>query len=184
MARLTADDWIRAATIQLANGGIETVRVERLAKALKVSKGSFYWHFEDRQALLTAILEAWEQQGTLQIIETVDREASAPAERLWALFQQVFGGPLEFDAVEAAMRAWAAVAPQVKRVVRRVDQQRLSYVVELLVAAGIPGDEAKRRSELLYCTLMGEFLQRTYGKARLGQRALRSFHAMMLMPGS
>ncbi|MEM7678044.1 MAG: hypothetical protein AAF449_18790, partial [Myxococcota bacterium] len=59
---------------------------------------------------------------------------------------------------------------------------RLNYVVELLTSVGIPTAEAKRRSELLYCTLIGEFLQRTYGKARLGSRALRSFHKMMLMP--
>lgn len=182
MARLSAEDWIHAATFQLAQGGVESVRVERLAKTLGVSKGSFYWHFEDRGALLTSVLETWEQQGTLRIIETVDRREAHAADRLWALFDQVFGGPAELDAFEAGVRAWAAQAPEVKRVVRRVDRRRLSYVANLLVEAGIPAAEAKRRSELMYCTLMGEFLQRTYGKERLSRPTLRALHTMLLAP--
>ena len=182
MPRLTADDWVRAATLRLAQGGVASVRVEALAKELKVSKGSFYWHFQDRQALLDSVLEFWEQNGTLRIIEQVDKAESTPSARLWSLFQRVFGAPLELDAFEASVRAWAGQDAAVKKVVRRVDRRRLAYVSDLLVAAGIDEGEAKRRSELLYCTLMGEFLQRTYGKARIGKDTLRSFHAMLLAP--
>ena len=180
MARLTADDWIHAATLQLAEGGVASVRVEPLAKKLGVSKGSFYWHFEDRQMLLTAVLDAWEQAGTLRIIEEVNQEASEPANRLWALFERVFKSPLALDAFEASVRAWAAQDAAVKKVVRRVDRRRLTYVADLLAESGVSSDEAQRRSELLYCVLMGEFLQRTYGKARLSKASLQSLHAMLL----
>lgn len=179
-----AKDWVAAATHQLAEGGVESVRVEALARDLGVSKGSFYWHFADREALLAAVLAAWERQGTLRIIEVVDEEADTGPRRLWSLFQKIFGSPIEIDGFEAALRSWAARAPEVQKAVRRVDRRRVGYVAELLIQSGFERNEAKRRAELLYCTLVGEFLQRTYGKPRLSQPALRSMYAMLLSRGT
>ncbi len=182
MARLSAEDWVRAATLQLAEGGVASVRVEPLAKTLGVSKGSFYWHFTDRAALLRAVVEGWERLGTLAIIEDVDREIDTPDGRLWALLERVFGrrGPL--DHFESAVRAWAARDSDVQAVVRRVDRRRLRYVAKLLEAAGIDAAEARRRAELLYCVLIGEFFQCSYGKAKLSHASLRSLHHLMLAP--
>ena len=58
-SRLDASAWIEAALEALADGGVEAVRVEPLAKALDVTKGSFYWHFADRRALIDAMLTSW-----------------------------------------------------------------------------------------------------------------------------
>lgn len=182
MARLSAEDWIRGASRQLAEGGVASIRVEPLAKALGVSKGSFYWHFEDRAALLTSVAEAWEQQHTLAVIHRVDELASTPEGRLWALFEEAFGAPLGADGMETALRAWAATDNAIKKLVRRVDRRRLRYVTNLLRDAGVEEGEAARRADLIYCTMVGEFLQRTYGKAALPEAALRSLHGMMLRP--
>ena len=156
------------------------MRVERLAKSLGVSKGSFYWHFDDRAALLAAVVNAWEQRSTLTVIEDVERDAAEPGAKLWALFEQVFGTPTSLDAFEAAVRSWAGHDEAVKKVVRRVDKRRLRFVAELLVEAGLPKQESMRRSELLYCTLIGEFVRRTYGGSKLDRAALRSLHDMLL----
>ncbi len=159
-----------------------SIRVEPLAKTLGVSKGSFYWHFDDRAALLAAVAEAWEQQHTLSVIHRVDELASTPEGRLWALFEAAFGAPPGADGVEAAVRAWAATDNSVKKLVRRVDRRRLRYVANLLSAAGVEEAEAARRADLIYCAMIGEFLQRTYGKSALSKAALQSLHRMMLRP--
>src|SRR6185503_7754202 len=77
-ARLDADAWIAAAFDALAKGGIDAVRVEALAKALDITKGSFYWHFADRRALLDAMLEAW-MQGRVAAIRQQAPLRGAPA---------------------------------------------------------------------------------------------------------
>lgn len=158
------------------------MRVEPLAKELGVSKGSFYWHFSDRAAFLEAIVDAWEQQGTHAIIEAVERGPDDPSERLWALFERTFGTEAEVDAFETAVRAWATRDAHARAVTKRVDRRRLAFVADLLRAAGIPKAEAKRRADLLYCTLIGEFFQRSYGKAKLERTALRSLHRLLLTP--
>ena len=180
MSRLSADDWITAAAIQFARAGADAVRVEPLAKHLGVSKGSFYWHFSDRAALLDAVVDTWEQRGTLAIIEAVERGSDAPAERLWTLFEHTFGTDADVDAFETAIRAWATQNPHARKVTKRVDRRRLSFVGDLLHVAGIPRAEAKRRADLLYCTLIGEFFQRSYGKPKLERAALKSLHRLLL----
>ncbi len=182
MARLSAQDWILAAAAQVGRAGVDSVRVERIAKSLGVSKGSFYWHFSDRAALLEAVVRAWAEQGTEAIIEAVEGETDEPAARLQALFGRIFGTPTELDAFEAAVRAWAAADADVQSVVRTVDRRRLEFVVDILVAAGIPKAEARRRANLLYCVLIGEYAQRSYGKPRLDGPTLSSMHALLLTP--
>ncbi|EDM76155.1 transcriptional regulatory protein [Plesiocystis pacifica SIR-1] len=180
VARLSKDDWIAAAAARFADAGAAAVRVEPLAKVLGVSKGSFYWHFSDRAALLAAIVDAWEQRGTLEIIDAVEEAADDPGKRLWILIERTFGTPAEADAFEAAVRAWAAQDAHAQAVAKRVDHQRLAFVAELLRAAGIPKAEAKRRADLLYCTLIGEYTQRSYGKPKLSKASLRSLHRLLL----
>ncbi|MEZ4247941.1 MAG: TetR/AcrR family transcriptional regulator [Polyangiales bacterium] len=182
MSRLSANDWVRAATLRFAASGADAVRVEPLAKELGVSKGSFYWHFVDRAALLEAVVDAWERHGTYAIIEAVERGSETPAERLWSLFEHTFGTPTEVEAFETAVRAWATLDPHARAVAKRVDARRLAFVTELLCAAGIPKPEAKRRADLLYCALIGELFQRSYGKPKLRRDALRSLHGMLLTP--
>ena len=59
--RLSADDWANAALDLIAEQGVASVAVEPLARRLGVTKGSFYWHFPSREALLVAALERWEK---------------------------------------------------------------------------------------------------------------------------
>src|ERR671911_1826652 len=78
---LTAEDWIEAAYRAMAEGGVEAVAVEPLARKLGVTKGSLYWHFEDRKALLEALLERWERESTEARIAAA-RQVADPRERV------------------------------------------------------------------------------------------------------
>ena len=75
-------DWIRVASARLSQEGIEAVRVEVLSRELRVSKGSFYWHFRDREDLLNSMLSHWEADETAWLHEAASGEKSAAAR--WA----------------------------------------------------------------------------------------------------
>ena len=85
--RLSADDWAQAALDLIAEQGVAAVAVEPLARRLGVTKGSFYWHFPSREALLVAALERWEkvEQEVFSSLEPIPD----PRERLRALFRLV-----------------------------------------------------------------------------------------------
>lgn len=151
--RLSAAAWTEAAMRVLAKEGVEAVRVEPLARAMGVTKGSFYWHFSDRRELLDSVLSDWEQLATVQVIEAVERASDEPADRLRELTRRVFrhGGPLE-----RALRAWASHDESAASVVARVDAERFTFVRRLLEAHGQAPDTAAVRARLLYTSLIGE----------------------------
>src|SRR5215217_5141721 len=94
---LKAEVWVGAARAAMAEGGIDAVAVEPLARRLGVTKGSFYWHFKDRRALLEATLEGWEEESTEARI-SASRRISDRRERLIRLGEEVFGdAPLDGD---------------------------------------------------------------------------------------
>lgn len=84
---LTRMDWILAATAALGQSGVDSVRVEALARRLKTSKGSFYWHFKDRPDLLEAVLALWEAEGTSDVI-AMAADLPTPRERLVAVMEE------------------------------------------------------------------------------------------------
>ncbi|MFO0723106.1 MAG: TetR/AcrR family transcriptional regulator [Myxococcota bacterium] len=159
--RRSAPEWVEAALQALMDGGVEAVRVEPLAAKLGVTKGSFYWHFEDRAALLAAVLEAWEQRTTRRIIELVDAEGAGPRERLLRLL--ALTSHPSAHRLEGAVRAWGHQDPAAKVALARVDGDRERYVSAILVEAGVPKAEAKRRTRGLYLMLIGGYTWRAHG---------------------
>ncbi len=180
MARLDRDDWIKEAFGVLGEGGIEEVRINPLCARLEVTKGSFYWHFESRAALLQAVLEGWEQQGTEAVIHRIDRAVGSAADHLRLLVRTVFSDDPQMDRVEAAIRAWAAHDDEAAEVVARVDARRIDYVRDLLRATGLGRAVATHRSALLYRALIGEFTWRSHGGKALGARAIDQLCSMLL----
>src|SRR5829696_2935770 len=87
---LKAEDWVEAARAAMVEGGIDAVAVEPLARRLGVTKGSFYWHFRDRRALLDATLERWQEESTEERI-SASRRIADPKERLTGLGEGVLG---------------------------------------------------------------------------------------------
>jgi AcrR family transcriptional regulator len=156
--RLDAAAWIAAAFDALAEGGIDAVRVEPLAKALGITKGSFYWHFADRRALLDAMLEAW-MQGRVAAIRQQAPLRGAPA----AVLRQVAdlytrNANARGLAIELAIRALARTNDGAAKAVRGVDRERLQQVGDLFAALGWPRGEAQARAVLFYSYLFGQSL--------------------------
>lgn len=171
MATLHASDWTLAAAQRLATHGVDQVRVEPLAQSLGVSKGSFYWHFADREALLTSVLTMWDTHGTEAIIAAVNATANDPVTRVRALIDHTFGQP-EHDGIELGIRAWARHDPAAKAATARVDARRIGYVTDLLLECGVAPATACTRAEFMYRTLIGEFVLRSHGHAPLPRETL------------
>jgi AcrR family transcriptional regulator len=128
-ARTPRSSWIDAGLDALASGGPEAVRVEPLAQALGVTKGSFYWHFDDRGALLEALLDAWEHTLVDEVIDRVEAERGDARSRLRHLF--VLAGAGETRGLlraELAIRDWSRRDDGVGERLRRVDNRRMEYM--------------------------------------------------------
>jgi AcrR family transcriptional regulator len=153
---LTAEDWTSAALDALARGGLAAVAVEPLAKTLGTTKGSFYWHFADRHALVSAALERWEQRDTDLVIAAVE-QAPDVTTRLRNLLRLVFtavrpdGGA---GSVELALQASAA-DPVVAATLARVTRRRLTYLTSLFTELGLSPARARDRGLLAYTSFLG-----------------------------
>jgi AcrR family transcriptional regulator len=167
--RLDKESWIDAGLRALAAGGADSVRVEPIAAALCVTKGSFYWHFRNRGEFLAAILEAWEVRATEDVIRAVEAEKDDPAVRLRRLFTIALGTDGRLD---IAVRAWAAHDAAAQETLARVDKRRLSYLVAMFRSLGFDQNGASARSQLAYTALIGQYLMGATQGSRelLGQR--------------
>jgi AcrR family transcriptional regulator len=140
----------------LAAAGPDAVRIELLAKRLGVSKGGFYWHFEDRQALIAETLEHWEKAGTDDVIATVDggpENARARVRRLFELAPTAKG----LFAVELALRDWSRRDGDVAKRLRRVDNRRLQYLRSLFRRFCADEDDVEARALLAYSLFIGSY---------------------------
>lgn len=150
--RLSARDWADAALTAIGEGGLAAVAVEPLAARLGTTKGSFYWHFTNREALIEAALRRWEEVCTEDIIEALAPEPD-PLRRLRRLFAEATAAAAR-DPLELSLLATSA-HPQVAAVLRRVTERRVGYLADLFAELGFPPDEARRRGVLGYTAYLG-----------------------------
>lgn len=179
-SKRTADDWLLAAIAAMADGGVEKVKVERLAKQLGTTKGSFYWHFKDRADLLDQLIHYWVEKGTQDVMKFVTDGPDNPADRLPALLARALHEPvgsLSSAQGEMAIRSWASTAPHIADIVARTDQTRVDYVTQLLRDLGQPAARAKTQAQQLYLMLLGFYAQASYatGAGDAAKRALLAY---------
>jgi AcrR family transcriptional regulator len=151
--RLTRDDWITAALGAIADGGLAAVGVEPLAARLGATKGSFYWHFENRDALLEAAIRRWEKETTTDVAADITAAHDAPASQ----FRRLVAGVIkraEQDRVGPALLA-SATHPAVAPALKRVTATRLNLIATVLRRLGFPPAEARRRALLAYSAYLG-----------------------------
>jgi AcrR family transcriptional regulator len=149
--QLSAKDWLDQGLRTLAESGFTALKAEPLAKAMGVSRGSFYWHFADIGAFHAAILDHWREVAAEQIIANVEA-ASDHDNPLPLLLRQAFGARL---ALENAVRTWATLDPLARAAVQAIDRRRLDYVESLLRASGLSPDVARARAQILYWAFLG-----------------------------
>ncbi|MBL1099561.1 TetR/AcrR family transcriptional regulator [Streptomyces coffeae] len=150
--RLSAGDWADAALTAIGEGGLAAVAVEPLAARLGATKGSFYWHFPHREALIEAALARWEETSTEAIIARLASEPD-PERRLRRLFAEATEAVAK-DPLEVSLLATAA-HPQVAAVLGRVSERRIGYLAQLFTELGFPPDDARRRGLLAYAGFLG-----------------------------
>jgi AcrR family transcriptional regulator len=179
---LQREDWLRAAIAAFARGGVDAVRVEVIANALGVTKGSFYWHFRDRPALLDAILAEWEGETRWLVAEA--RQADGPRARLERFFELVAenrGYPPDVEIL-----AWARHDPAVAARVEATERMRLDFIRGELRASGIAAVEADRRAKAAYLATQGyvEWVSRgVEGYASLPAFTRHLFGLVLTLPG-
>jgi AcrR family transcriptional regulator len=149
--QLSAKDWLDQGLRTLARSGFTALKAEPLAKAMGVSRGSFYWHFADISTFHAAILKHWREVAAEQIIANLEA-ASANDNPLLLLLRQAFGAKL---ALEKAVRTWATVDPAARAAVQAIDRRRLDYVESLLRTSGLSPGIARGRAQILYWAFVG-----------------------------
>lgn len=154
--QLDPERWIDAAIDVLAREGVAGLRVEVLAKYCGVTKGSFYWHFKDKQGLLDALLDHW-KSGRIRDIEKITSVTPGKERDQLHYAIEVYGASRNRKGmlIELAVRDWARHDAQAAAVVELVDLYRLECTRKLFVATGMSDAEAKSRSLLLYACVFG-----------------------------
>ncbi|AMU04692.1 MULTISPECIES: TetR/AcrR family transcriptional regulator [Burkholderia] len=163
--QLTPDDWIHVAAEILVDKSVEAVRVEVLAKNLGVTRGSFYWHFKDRDDLLRRLLISWRDTATEQIIDRFEKRNIKPRDLLRDLLALPFHGEAAQTAAatELAIRGWARRDEMARQFVDEVDGKRLSYIAQCFSALGFDVAEARMRAFALYSYELAESMLSNQG---------------------
>tara|TARA_R100001143_G_C3349185_1_gene128545 strand:+ start:663 stop:1295 length:633 start_codon:yes stop_codon:yes gene_type:complete len=181
-SQLTPQDWINAATEVLIDKSIDAVRVDVLAKGLNVTRGSFYWHFKDREDLLKQLLTKWRDEATEQLIDRFEHSGANADALLDDLLTLPFRGyaALRSASIELAIRAWARRNEMAKQFVAEVDAKRLAYTAQCFVGIGFSLQEANMRAYLLYSYIIGESLMREQGTDQQKQQRRSYVHHLLL----
>ncbi len=151
--------WIDAALQALAVGGPDAVRIEALAARLEVSKGGFYWHFANRQALLQELLDAWEKTVVEDVIANIESRPADPKAKLRQLFElasELASSPNGI-AVELALRDWSRRDTDVAKRVRRVDNRRMEYMRSLFGQLCMDENDVEARCMLVFSLFIGSY---------------------------
>jgi len=151
--RQSKKSWLDAALKALARGGIDRVRVESLAKNLGVTKGSFYWHFKDREQFLDELLNFWAEQSTQTVIANPSYPTDSTA-RVRAVAEDIIRRDL--GDMDPHIRSWIQYDKQRAKVVAKIDKIRFEFLRDLFLAAGFSTSGADTRAQSLYRYALGE----------------------------
>lgn len=172
--RTPRSEWISQGLRALTEGGPDAVRIEPLAKQLGVSRGGFYWHFEDRDALLAAMLDTWEQATTEEVAGLLDSQGGDTAAKLRRLFALTSPGVVKTD---LAIRDWARRDQAVAERLRRIDNRRMDHLRSLFAGLSADPGEVEARCLLTFSLLIGNHYiaadHGSYSRADLLELALR-----------
>ncbi len=178
---LSKEDWVRAALFAIAEGGAAAVAVEPLAARLGATKGSFYWHFRNREQLIAEALELWERQGTDDVIAEL-ASVSDPVERLRRLLEIAIGYEEDDAAGQADVGLLAAASdPVVGPVLRRVADKRLDFLEQIFREIGFAAGDSRQRARIAYSAFLGWFELRRVAAHRtpLGQERTQYERAIL-----
>lgn len=154
MGRLEKSDWLDFALGQLAEKGHAALKAQTLAAGLGVTRGSFYWHFDDLDAFKQDLIAHWAARTTAELLNATVREHDAEAQLRGLLRRSLRSG----GALERAVRAWATADLHVADHVSAVDWRRIRFAEKLLGALGVPEAGIGPRARILYWAAIGRLM--------------------------
>ncbi len=150
---LSRSHWTEAALAALSESGVAAVAVDPLASRLGATKGSFYWHFSNRDDLIAATLALWEQRDTAEVIAAIEALPD-PRKRLVSLARLAYERAARGSDAQAGVLA-AAGDPRVAPVLKRVTATRLAFLTRLYTDLGLTPEAARRHARLAYTVYLG-----------------------------
>ena len=147
-------DWLMKALEIFVAEGIDAVRITRLAQELGVTRGSFYWHFQNREDLIDALVSYWKDKNTSAITESVTTAASL-AEGIFRFFETCIDAALFDPRLDLALREWARRSSAVRSMVDIEDEARIASLREFFARFGYAMPQALIRARVLYYSQIG-----------------------------
>ena len=151
--RLSVQDWLQAGYTVLAEQGVRALKVERLCQQLGVTRGSFYWHFEDIHGYRAALVESWNTFLERDRRSLAELDALPPRERLSTMMIALVSP--QHWMLERAMREWARSDPVAAANIRAADRRLVHSVAKAYADYGFSPDDAKLRAELTFAAGIG-----------------------------
>lgn len=184
--RLSSQDWVREAIKVLLSRGVDEVKVDRLAKSLQITRGSFYWHFKSREELLERVLEFWDTRHEAFLEEWASEVDGQPGLRLWKLMnlwvrrdKRVY-----FPEWQAALQAWAKKSPEVAAMYRRQERAQVEALTRMFAKLGYDDVEAPTRGRIahLFFESHGYFVGQTGAPLKERLHHARRFFELLTAP--
>lgn len=177
----TPETWIDAATEVLVDQGIDHVRVDVLATRLGVTRGSFYWHFRDREDLLRRVLQAWRERATSALTRRLETAQADPMAQLRDVLSLPHRGRAAVRAarIELAIRAWARRDATAREALDEADASRIAYHEQVFAALGFSAEQARMRAFVSYSCEVAESLLQNQGSAE-ERRRRQAFVAVLM----
>lgn len=159
--RGSRDGWLDAAQEVLLESGVESVKIQSLARKVKLSRTSFYWFFEDREQLLAALIGRWRDKNTGNLIRQSDAYAESIAEAMLNVFDCWLDDAVFDSKFEFAIRSWAIQSPDILAEVNAADQSRIEAMTKMFAKFGFDGSSADVRARTMYLTQIGYISMQT-----------------------
>ena len=144
--RVSKDQWVQVALETLQEEGVEGVKIERLARSLGIAKAGFYWHFSDRDELLSDMLEFWTREYTEIVTKGLPKLAAQPRQRLLETMKMI--AELKLNKYELPMLSWAAIDENAAKAVRKVYDIRFKYLRAIFEELGFRGADMEMRAKM------------------------------------
>lgn len=179
-SKLNKQSWLKHGLSELSQHGSDALKADRLAKSLKVTRGSFYWHFADLGDFHEHLLAYWQEMVTQQVIAEIELLHDSRS-KVRALVHQAFVADVS---LERAIRSWSAQNQMVSNATQFVDHKRINYLTTLLIGEGMSSATAKARAAFLYWAYLGQAMTLASYSEYLSDDALDQIIDLFLTPSS
>ena len=178
--RYSRDEFLTRSLDLLSEEGEAKLRIDRLVGRLGVTKGSFYWHFENRADFVRSLAEHWAHTSTRAVIDEIGGQPGRPEDRLLNLMKMI--GRRDLAGHDLAMRTWAFHEQEIAPIVKKVDRMRLTFVRSLFREMGFEGDDLETRTRIFVTAnslKRGILVREPHGKR---QESTRHWHTFFTRP--